>query len=606
MKQYPEEKRKVLVEHSIKDIDDFVKFLEEIKGKDGSSLQMMLTPPKGFPKNKKLKTKTRHYLFKQFISKLAGEKELSNPSSDIWNQFGQIFRWWVKSQSELFKILEEFKNDEDFDENDKSVEPNSVLDIKCFEILLKANRKLQINQETIRRFYQFGYFFKDEQIEDLIDESLTQEEIDIRRRIEELPDKFDDLSETISDLKSRVSAVESANELKQELDERITGLSKSSEDDIQKLNEQITAISEALNKKISKIELSQTNNLSDQINSFKSQFTELKQSVSKLEEKRQTTELPRIAYQAVEIGKEAASLVKDNKKQKNEKDYLPELRIPLWLLGVIDSMDATEAKAIYVALKAFSVIEITDSRIIDAWKAACGNNIHITTLDVGMGWLDTQDWFPSYFSVKCFGEEMRLIDLDASVGEMFNSGNQLWAIDIRNCDRSYPESYLPDFLRWINKYKNSAKVFLTRCLGENCCNTSFEVYNMAGILPEPTKDQAIEPVTLPVSEAVVDKSNWERWCQPVEEELYQTEIQLLDKLQSEIENIPLSLLRDIKSYLLLSHQTLDPDKALDWALYLRLYPWLGDRTEIEDTLFNFINQSDLDFPRTTAALQGNL
>ena len=102
------------------------------------------------------------------------------------------------------------------------------------------------------------------------------------------------------------------------------------------------------------------------------------------------------------------------------------------------------------------------------------------------------------------------------------------------------------------------------------------------------------------------KSVWEKWCQPAEEKLYQTEIQFLEKLQSEIEHIPLPLLRDIRSYLLLSHRIFEPDKALDWALYLRLYPWLSDRTEVEDTLYNLIKQNDFELPRTTDALQGNL
>ena len=610
MKPYPEEKRKMLVERSINAVDDFVVFFEGIKGREASSLQRMVTPPKGFRKNKKLKSKTRHFLFKQFISKLKGQRETSNPNPVVWDQFKQIFRWWVKSQSELFKIIEDFKNDADFDEEGKEciADPNSELDVKCFKTLLEANRDHQINQETIRRFYQYGYFLKDRQIEDLIDNALTQKEIVHKQRLEELPDKFAELSQTIADLESRVSAVESANELKQELDKRISELSESFEESLQKLNQQIAEVSKPINGRISKIESNfiKTSELSKQVNPLKSQLSELKKSVNIIKDRLQTTESPRIAYQAVEIGKNAASLVKNKKKQKNEKDYLQEFRIPLWLLGIIDSMDASEAKAIHVALKAFSVIEIPDPRIIDAWKVACGNNLHITTLDVGMGWLDTQDWFPSYFSVKCFGEEMRLIDLDTSVGEMFNFGNQLWAIDIRNCDRSYPESYLPDFLRWVDKHRNYAKVFLTRCLGENCCNTSFEVYNEVGKLPKPTKIQSIEPVTLPVSEAIVDKSGWEHWCQPADEKLYQTEVQMLDKLQPEIENIPLSLLQDIKSYLLLSHQIFDPDKALDWALYLRLYPWLAGRNEIEDIMFNFINQCDLDLPRTTDALQGNL
>ena len=610
IKPYPEEKREILAERSINNIDDFVTFFEEIKGTDALSLQKMLTPPKGFPKNKKLKSTTRHFLFKQFISRLKSEREVSDPNSVVWNQFGQIFRWWVKSQPELFKIIEDFKNDADFDgkSNECIVDPNSELDVKCFKVLLEANRDHQINQEKIRRFYQYGYFLEDRQIEDLIDKTLTEKEIDEKQWLAALPDKFEELSQTIANFESRVSAVESANELKQELDKRITNLSESFTENFQTLDQQITAVSESLKTKISKIESSsiKTSDLSQKINPLKSQLSGLKKSVNTIENKLQTTDAPRIAYQAVEIGKNAASLVKKKKKQRNEKDYLQEFRIPLWLLGIIDSIDSSEAKAIHVALKAFSVIEITDTRIIDAWKAACGNNLHITTLDVGMGWLDTQDWFPSYFSVKCFGEEMRLMDLDTSVGEMFNSGNQLWAIDMRNCDRSYPESYLPDFLRWIDKHRNYTKVFLTRCLGENCCNTSFEVYNEVGKLPKPTKMQSIEPVTLPVSEAIVDNSGWERWCQPANEKLYQTEIQLLDELQAEIENIPLSLIQDIKSYLLLSHQIFDPDKALDWALYLRLYPWLAGRNEIEDKLFDFIKQSGLELRRTTDALQDNL
>ena len=608
IKQYPEEKRKILAEHSTKDTDEFVKFLEEIKGVEASYLQKMLTPPRGFPKNKKLRTKTRHYLFKQFISKLAEEKDFSNPDSDVWNKFGQIFRWWVKSQSELFKILEEYKNDEDFEENDKSVEPNSVLDIKCFEILLEANRKHQINQETILRFYQFGYFLKDEQIEDLIENALTEKDIEHERKIKELPDKFAKLSQTVEDLDLRVSAAEAANELKQELEKQIIEASETFDEKLQKLNERISAISESLNTKISKVESSftKTSEFSKQVNPLKSQLSDLKKSVSKFEDKHQTTESPRIAYQAVEIGEKAASLVKNRKKTKNEKDYLKVFGIPLWLLGLTNPQDSIKTEAIHIALKAFSVIEIPDTRIIDAWKAACGNNLHITTLDVGMGWLDAQDWFPKHFSEICFGEQLRQMDLDASVEEMINKGNFLWAIHLNNYDRSFPESYLPRFLKWLGERKVFAKVFLTRCHSENRCKTSFEVYNEVGQLPKPTKTMSIKPTTLPDTDAIVDKSVWGKWCRPPEETLYKTEIQFLDKLQLEIENIPLSLLRDIQSYLLLSHQVFDPDKALDWALCLRLCPWIDTRTKLEDGLFSLINQSDMDLPKTMTVLQGNL
>lgn len=609
MKPYPEEKRKILVERSVNDIDDFVVFLEGVKGTEASLLQNIVTPPKGFSKNRKLKPNIRRSLFQQFISKLRGTEEGPSSNSVVWHQFEKIFGWWVKSQPDLFKIIKDFKNDADFEkESKKIVDPNSELDIRCFKVLLEANRNHQINKETIRHFYEYGYFVKDEKIEDLINHALTKKEIDHNKRLSELPDKVDELFQTIADFESRISDVESANELKQALNAQLAELSESLEKSLQKLNRRISELDNELNKGLTKTKSNSTQmgKLSKEVNSIKSRFSDLKKSVNSLENKRQTTESPRIAHQAVQIGKKASSLVKNRKRQKNEDNYLEEFGIPLWLLGITEPQDSSKAKAIHVALKAFSVIEITDPRIIDAWKTACGNNLQVTTLDVGMGWLDTQDWFPSYFSVKCFGEEMRLIDLDSSVGEMFNSGNQLWAIDIRNCDRSYPESYLPDFLRWIDKHRSYAKVFLTRCFGENCCNTSFEVYNKVGKLPKPTKMQSIEPVTLPVSKAIVDKSGWEHWCQPADEKLYQTEIQLLDKLQPEIENIPLTLLQDIRSYLLLSHQIFDPDKALDWALYLRLYPWLAGRSEIEDKLFDFIKQNDLELRRTTDALQGNL
>ena len=613
IKSYPVEKRRILAELAKQKGSESLIFFDEIIGtKRKQNLSRILPPLKkgGFRKlEMRLKEQTR-----LFVQKLTREKEIERPSSSDWNTFGKIWVSWVQSKPELNNILLEFDNEADFDENHRCiVPPNSELDRECFKVLQDASHNHQINRETIRRFYQYGYFIEDKQIEDLIDNALSEKEIEHNKRLSELPDKVDELSQVIVDLESRVSVVESANELKQALDKQITDLSKSLGADIEKLNQQIAEVPKSINKRISKIESSfiKTSELSKRVNPLKSQLSKLKKSVNALEDKRQTTESPRIAYQAIEIGKNAASLVKNKKKQKNEKDYLQEFRIRLWLLGITEFIDSSEAKAIHVALKAFSVIEIPDPRIIDAWKAACGNNLHTTTLDVGMGWLDTQDWFPSYFSVRCFGEEMRLMDLDTSVREMFNSGNQLWAIDMRNCDRSYPESYLPDFLQWIDKYRNYAKVFLTRCFGENCCNTSFEVYNIAGQLPKPTKMQSIDPVTLPVSEAIVDKSGWEHWCQPADEKLYQTEIQLLKKLQPEIENIPLSLLQDIKSYLLLSHQIFDPDKALDWALYLRLYRWIADRNEtdrneLENSLFKLINQSDLELPRTTAALQSNL
>ena len=609
-KSYPIEKRRILAELAEHNNKEFLGFFDGIAGAERRQiLSKKILPPFNRGGFRKLEMRIKQQA-RLLVQKMARKKEIENPSSRDWVTFENVWRLWIQSKPELNKVLLDFDNKTDFDENQNCVKPpNSDLDLKCFEILLEANRKLQINQETIRRFYQFGYFVEDKQIQDLIDKALTEKEIDQKQWLAALPDKLKELAQTIADFESRISAVESANELKQELNKQITDLSKSFGTDLQQLDLEITEKCKLLDTKISKIESSsiKTYELSKQVTPLKSQLSELKKSLNTLEDKRQTTESPRIAYQAVEIGENAASLVKNRKKQKNEKDYLQEFRIPLWLLGIIDPMDSSEAKAIHVALKAFSVIEIPDPRIIDAWKAACGNNLHITTLDVGMGWLDSQDWFPKLFSEICFGEQLRQMDLDVSVEEMINKGNILWAIHLNNCDRSYPECYLPRFLKWLGERKVFVKVFLTRCLSENCCKTSFEVYNEVGQLPKPTKMMSIKPTTLPDTDTIVDKSVWGKWCQSVDEKLYQTEFQFLDKLQSEIENIPLSLLQDIQSYLLLSHQTFDDSvKALDWALYLRLYPWLADRTEIEDTLYNLIKQSDFELPRTVDALQGNL
>ena len=252
MKQYPEEKRKNL---SKRDVDDFVQFFGEIKSESKRLLQQMLTPRKGFSKKKKLKQETLNFIYNQFISRLKRENEISNPNSDVWNKYGKIFVWWVNSKPELSKILTDFKNEEDFNDDNKCVvDPNSPLDVKCFHTLLDASLDHKIDQETILHFYEYGYFNEDKQIEDLIDKALPRKEIQRRQRIAELPDEFDELSQTIKDLNSRVSAVESANELKQELNKQIAELSESFEGNLQKLDHRISEVNKSLDNKLPKIE----------------------------------------------------------------------------------------------------------------------------------------------------------------------------------------------------------------------------------------------------------------------------------------------------------------------------------------------------------------
>ena len=285
---------------------------------------------------------------------------------------------------------------------------------------------------------------------------------------------------------------------------------------------------------------------------------------------------------------------------KND-DYLEEFARYLRRFGVTSSDEA--ASAIHVALKTFPVLEVVDTRIIDVWRLMCDNHLHVTKIDVEMGWLGLQDWFPQLFSQECFGEQLRQMDLDISVRKMLERGDMLWAIHLNNCDRSFPESYLPRFLDWIDDFSaGGVRVFLTRSSGINRCEMNQDVYDRVARLSKPQGLEPIEARNLISSGLVVTQSEWESWCQPAADANPQRESQLtfLDRLRAKVEymgsQIPIGLLRDIQRYLQLSHDILAASKSLDWALTLRLLPWIGNRRELIDTVRNLINQENSELP----------
>ena len=143
------------------------------------------------------------------ISKLKRKQELINPDSYIWGMFSNAWKYWISSCTELNEIFCEFDNSADFDDNQQCIAPpNSEFDIQFFHALLDANRKGKIDQETIQRFYEYGYFKKDEQIESIINKALLREEIEQRQQIEQLPDQVDKLCQEIDALRSRVASME--------------------------------------------------------------------------------------------------------------------------------------------------------------------------------------------------------------------------------------------------------------------------------------------------------------------------------------------------------------------------------------------------------------
>ena len=654
-KLYPIEKRRILMEQ---DADNFVTFLEEVTNHQGRTfIRNQLLPRRvaGFRDGRAPISRTVPIL----ISKLKKQQELTNPDSYIWNMFKNAWECWIKSHPELNKIWLDLDNSEDFDENDRCTTlPNSELDHQCFQILLEANRKNKIDRETIQRFYEYGYFNKDEHIENLIDQALPRQEIEWRQRIEQLPDQIDELRSQISDL-------EFANELEQ-LNQRILEVQNSFEDQLRELEQQIITIQQSLENQIAESNFTQTVNLLKQlIDSLRSRIDKLENSptetqpvttefISTIDEKTATLDqqiqdisqsiaerlkavnsdisriksevkeqnqsinkrrvayetlkigeryaaAPRIAHQALKIGEHyAARLEEESEHYKDENDYLEIFQFSLRKFGIAES-DET-ASAIHIALKAFPVLEIADTRIIKVWDLMCDNYLHLTRIIVEMGWLGLQDWFPDFFADECFGERLERINLDISVRKMLEIGDMLWAIHFSNCDRSFPEGYIPSFIKWINDFStDTIKVFLTRCSGTNHCEINEDVYAWTARLPESEKREPIEAQNLRPSGTIVTQSEWKSWCCPNADVNLPSENQLifLEQLRSAIEKrdvqVPLLLLREIQRYVQLSHNILESTLAFDWALTLRFLPWIENQSEVINSVFSIpdLQNSDL-------------
>ena len=626
-KPYPEDKRRDLIKRSN---EDFIAFLEEVTEREGKQfIQQELLPSKvkGFrPGHAQLKLTVP-----RLINNLKREQELTNSNSVIWNKFKTAWTAWVESRRELNKLLREFDNASDFDDNRKCIgPPNSELDIQCFKTLLEASRNSQIDRETIRRFYEYGYFVPSNEIEVLIAKALPRAEIERQQRLEVLPDRVDRLSEAIKRLDSRFSEIESTDETMRRLNQRIAEIIKSFESQLSEIKSNFNKkISQSINPRLSKVEESVISleiqlSAAEFINDMEQKIVQLDQHLqkhiesvkvwldginraiveikTKQEEQHRTTNAPRIAHQAVKIGERYAVKLEVEKEHYNDEndDYLEDFAYYLRRFGVTDSNET--ANAIHVALKAFPVLEVADTRIIKVWRLMCGDHLHFTQIDVEMGWLGLQDWFPKLFSQECFGEQLRQMDLDSSIRKMLERGNMPWAIHFSNCDRSFPDSYLPRFIDWIGDCSEGAiRVFLTRCSGMNRCETNQDVYARVACLPKPQEPEPIEAQNLRPSD-VITRSEWEFWCSlnPDTKPLSKRYPEFLNRLQSEIENvgvqIPRELLQEIQHYLRLSHDILAASKSLDWALTLRLLPWIGNRRELIDTVQNLINQENSELP----------
>ena len=626
-KPYPEEKRRDLIK---KNKEGFIAFLEEVTEPAGRQfIQQELLPSKvrGFRPGHAQPTLT----VPRLINNLRREQELTNSNSAIWNKFKIAWTAWIESHRELNKLLLKFDNSPDFDENHKCIAPpNSELDLQCFKTLLEASRNNQIDRETIQRFYEYGYFLPRKEIEVLIEKALPQAEIERQRELAALPDRVNQLFEAISSLNLRFSEIEYTDETMRKLGQQIAEVTKSFESQLSAIKSIFNKkISQLINSRLSKVEKSVKSletqlSAAEFINDMEKKIAQLDQRLqkhvesievrldginkaiveikTKQEEQSQMTDAPRIAHRAVQIGEHYAVNFGEEKEHYNDEndDYLDFFGFCLRKFGVTNSNET--ANAIHIALKTFPVLEVADTRIVRIWRLMCGGHLHVTQIDVEMGWLGLQDWFPGLFSQECFGEQLRRTDLDISIREMLERGNMPWAIHFSNCDRSFPDSYLPQFIDWISDFSESAiRVFLTRCSGMNRCETNPDVYARVAYLPKPQEPEPIEARNLRPLD-VITRSEWESWCglNPDTKPLSKRYPEFLNQLQLEIENvgvqIPRELLQEIQHYLRLSQGILAASKALDWALTLRLLPWVGSRRELIEGVQNLIDRENSELP----------
>lgn len=666
-KPYPEAKRRILMEQSEV---DFITFFEEITDQTGRQFireKLLQSQVSGFRPGRAPLRRTVPIL----IAKLKNEHELTNYDSPIWDSLTNAWMYWVKSHPELDDALTAFDNGADFDDHKCITPPNSELDIGCFRFLLEASHNTAIHQEVIRRFYEYGYFNEDEQIQNLINQIPPYEEIERREQLAVLPNKVDKLfqdidilSQDIEDLGSRISTIELTNELKQKLTQQVTEERRYFDNELQKLEQKVAEKYKLLDNRLTNRESNSTQliGLVRRISSLESRFSELNKSVNAFEDKLSKTKSPnkkeigqlvnqrvqdeikkldsqglgriksfemkldaaesaiseiklkitdgpKISTQALKIGERYKSkLMKKNERYNGEEDYLADFCYCLRRFGVSDSEEV--AKAIHIALKAFPAVEITDARIIKVWRLMCDDHFNLTTVNVEMGWLGLQDWFPDLFAEECFKEKLERSDLEISIKKMLELGDMPWVIYLRDCDRSFPDGYLPRFLDWINELcKGGIKVFLIRSFLTNRCATNEDFYAQVARLPKPKDQEPIESRNLRPSGIPLTLSEWRSWCLPNPDTNSQYDVyyDFLEELRSVVENrgwqIPIELLREIQHYLQLSYNIMTEISALDWALTLRLLPWLGSRRRLIDVVQNLVGASNQELSHFQEALQ---
>ena len=175
-KSFPSEKRTYILQ---KPLAEFEQFFQELSPTEQNHFVSRLPELQrgGFlphsPRRRKM----------QLIQLLRDAKNPENSHYTLaWNILEGVWQAWIVSHHELHMLLEQYDNSDDF-QDDEPKPPNTYLDIECLKYLTYASFNNKINKELIKKFYEFGYFKKDNVIDSHIKIANSLNDIENNRAI---------------------------------------------------------------------------------------------------------------------------------------------------------------------------------------------------------------------------------------------------------------------------------------------------------------------------------------------------------------------------------------------------------------------------------------
>ncbi|TGO03331.1 hypothetical protein PN36_08280 [Candidatus Thiomargarita nelsonii] len=252
----------------------------------------------------------------RFRNLLREAKGTSSKNMNAQKRLQFIWDSWINSHSTLQEVLENYDNSADFPEDGTVIPANTSLDIGGFTYLAEASRSHNLSKALIQRFYEFGYFQSDYNI-DFIINSIKEPSNEIRETELTLDKLLPKLPQVLHDLQVRVNRIPSRTEpalLKQIVETHLVEVkaatqkvqlnAKTNTSDLKTLYDQVENLSQTLNvikhqldMTVSTVQLSELIDkvelihqqmteipIKSEIDDLKQQFEQLKQELNEQEE----------------------------------------------------------------------------------------------------------------------------------------------------------------------------------------------------------------------------------------------------------------------------------------------------------------------------------